>query len=257
MDDEEGWVVRGDVGDRVCQGRLLGILLDRPADEPGFGGIRRVVVHPAALLVYPEQVGGAEEVADGLYPARFRRVSALAFEGLDLTRGPQQGDQMTSGGGAPDADPIRVDAELIGSGPKEPDRGLAVLDLGRKVGLTGEPVFDRGPEVPPASSGGKSTDPAIRAATSPGTSVNPDDHRHGGTGSLLRPDHVKTQRTGSRGAVLDIPDDFNTLGKVPIRIAMLSQGVRRHHHPEHRNDCDAGWNSDVASIGEQRHDGAV
>ena len=172
-------IVRRDVSNRVRALRLLGMFLDRPADEPGLRRVRGVMVDPPGNVVHPQEVGRPEPVADSIRArghARILLVDPVPF--LDLVRRPEQGHKMPARRRAPSAHARRAESVGRGVGANPAHRGLDIRDGGRKQRLTAEPVLDGHQGEALLENGRRPADPRLRAA-SPPAAVHPHDDRHG------------------------------------------------------------------------------
>src|SRR5262249_15275121 len=135
-----------------------------------------------------QKIRRAEEIDDALDGAGLVEILALV-EAFESAGNPEQRDEMTAGGGAPDANPCWIDPVLGGIRPEEPDGSFAVLDLGGKNCLLAETVFDTGHRVALRDQGRSRA--AFLRSGAPAATMDEDDQRAGGAG-IRRLIHIET-----------------------------------------------------------------
>ncbi|CAN5529335.1 hypothetical protein BH09VER1_BH09VER1_22990 [soil metagenome] len=107
------------------------MLKDGAAEELGESGEARGVGLGLGGISNGEKIGGAVAIDDGLDGAGEGEVFA-DIELPGVSGGAEEGDEMATGGGAPDADAGGIDIVLGGVGAKEADGGLAIFKLSRE-----------------------------------------------------------------------------------------------------------------------------
>ena len=128
VDDQKGGRVLGNIGDWIDPPHLIRVILDWATDQLRFRRIRRIVDLPVrkTVRIHLEKIRRTEEIAHRLDATGVAEI----FSNLkitNLTRGSHQRRQISAGGRAPDSDPVRINAELIGMRPQPADGGFAIF----------------------------------------------------------------------------------------------------------------------------------
>lgn len=218
VDVEDGWVVFGDMGDRGGATGFFFVLKDGAAEEEGLWRVGGIVIHGAGVVAHGEHFSGAEEVDHGIDAAALIEVRAdLTLELFDLARGAEHGDEMASGGSAPDGDLFWVEIVFLGARTNPADRGLAVVDLRGPLGFIAQAVGDTDSGVvATGNEGGQTLEAGTLVARPPSSTVDEDDDGEGFVGGWflgeIEIDHLPRVVIGSVGEVGGDPDIFVRLG---------------------------------------------
>ena len=181
---------------------------------------------------------GPNQFDHRLHAAGLVEVACVAFEVLHASRGAQQGHQVATGGGAPDADVIGVEVVLLGVGPQPADGRFAIFDLGGEHGVLAQAVVDAGRGVALAYQryGGAT----VLVAVLPASAVNPDHQRQGMLGGLLRQvevEFLQFMSAGDVGQVFEYLDArrralfFRPLRRLGRLRSLPTQQDRQSHRP--------------------------
>ena len=148
VDDEEGGIVRGDVGHGRGLAPGLLAVFERAAEELGHGTLGVFGVSGAAFAAEGEEVGGAAEVEHAGDAAALVQVLAeVSLQLLHAAGDAEHADEVAAGGDAENGDLVGVEIVFLGMGAQPAYGGLAVVDLGRPGALVGEAVVEAGPGV--------------------------------------------------------------------------------------------------------------
>jgi len=174
-DDQEGRIVRGDVG--VGRGGFgFGKVGAHGAAEQfgdGGGGVLRI--NDAAVTWEGKEVAGTREIGDaGDFGNRTGR-SDLAVQIGDVLGGAEQADEMAAGGDADEADAGGIDAVVRGVSAEPAEGGFAVVDLRGPLGLIGEAVVQGSSNVGAIAEEGEDDAAVVFAAPMPTAAVDEDD----------------------------------------------------------------------------------
>ncbi len=210
MDEEEGWGGLGDMEEGGGEAGEVVFFGEGSAEEEadGFGG--GFFVGFSFLGGLEKEVGGAEVGADRLDGAGGVLVSEGTFELGVSGGGGEEGDEVASGGGAPDADAVGVDIVLGGVLAEVADGGLAVVDLsGEGVGA-GEAVVGGGDGEAGFEKAGLAGEDFF-VSVFPSSAVDPQDEGELGGGLVGAGGEVEVESVADV-AVFDVGDVFENFG---------------------------------------------
>jgi sirohydrochlorin ferrochelatase len=162
--------------------------------------------------VHSKEVGGAEEIDDGLDAAGLFGIAEITFEIGDTAGGGEHGGEVAAGGGAPGGDARGIELVLSGLGADPPDGSLAVVDLGWELGDLAEAVVEGDDGVAvieePVDDGGLE---GVLAAGAKCPAVDPeDDGKRAGLGGWAV--NIDEKISGAGAGIDEVAVDASTRG---------------------------------------------